>query len=81
MMACPDQTDEERSEPSEYKKGISYKHGPRKRRMPDIGCPRGKFQVRGDLLVSEENPQDRKPQQHHREQCPYDDVPSHGPNE
>ena len=49
--------------------------------MSDIGCPGRKLQVRGDLLVSEEDPQKWKPQKHHREQGRYDKGPSHGPSD
>ena len=80
-MVCPCQTDEEGGETCENEKGISDEHGPRKRRVSDIGCPGRKFQVRGNLLVSEEEPQNRKPQQHYREQGRYDDGPFHGPND
>jgi hypothetical protein len=75
------QMNKEGSEPRENEKGIGYEHGPGKRRMPDMGCPGRKFQVRGDLLVCEEEPQNRKPQQHHGEQGRYDDGSSHGPDE
>ncbi len=80
-MVCPCQTDEEGGEPSENEKGVSHEHGPRERRMSDIGCPGRKLQVRGDLLVSEEDSQNREPQQHHREQGRYYDGASHGPND
>ncbi|MBN1832388.1 MAG: hypothetical protein JW896_09780 [Deltaproteobacteria bacterium] len=49
--------------------------------MSDIGCPGREFQVRADLHISEEDPQNRKPQQHHRKQGRYDDGTSHDPND
>lgn len=55
-LVRPCQVDEERNEPSENEKGISNEHGPRKRRMLDIGCSRREFQVKGDILVNEEDP-------------------------
>ena len=79
-MVCSCQTDEESGETCENEKGVSHEHGPRERCMLDIGCPGRKLQVRGDLLVCQEYPQKREPQQHYREQGRYDDGPSHGSN-
>ena len=72
--------DEEGGEASENQKGVGHEHGPGERRVLDVGCLGRKLQVGGDLLMSEEDPQNRKPQQHYRQQSRYDDVPSHGSN-
>ena len=80
-LVCPYQTDEEEEEPCENEKGISNENGPRKRRILDIGCPGREFQVKCDILVNEEDPQNREPQQHYHKQGRYDDGPFHGPND